>query len=60
MERFIKEYAGYKKAQILQYELMTEEKKTEALKHIDGVLKARERGLITADEAIKSILYFFE
>ena len=55
VERFIKEYANYKKESIKNYELMKEEIKGKALNEIDNVLKAKERGMITVDETILSI-----
>lgn len=60
MERFIKEYANYKKKQIENYTLMKEEYKTEAIKRIENTLKEKERGLITVDETMKNILNCFE
>ncbi len=59
MERFIKEYANHKKKAIIENTLMQEEKKEETLKHIEKVLNARNRGLITIDEAMRNILDCF-
>lgn len=56
VERFLQEYANHKKKSILECELMKEEIKTKAIKSINNTLKAKERGLITVDEAIKNIL----
>ena len=39
---------------------LLEEKKKEALKHIEKTLNARNRGLITIDEAIRNILDCFD
>jgi hypothetical protein len=55
VERFIKEYANYQKETIKGYDLMKEEIKEKALNRIDTILKAKERGMITVDETIKSI-----
>lgn len=60
MERFIKEYANHKKKAIVENTMMQEEKKKEALKHIEKTLNARNRGLITIDEAIRNILDCFD
>lgn len=60
MERFIKEYANHKKKAIVKNTMMQEEKKKEALKHIEKTLNARNRGLITIDEAIRNILDCFD
>ena len=60
MERFIKEYANHKKKAIIENTLMQEEKKEEALKHIEKTLNARDRGLITIDEATRNILNCFD
>lgn len=56
VERFIKEYANYKKNFICSCELMKTEYKEKALSKIDNVIKAKEKGLITVDETIKLIL----
>lgn len=60
MERFIKEYANHKKKAIIENTMMQEEKKKEALKHIEKTLDLRNRGLITIDEAIRNILDCFD
>ena len=60
MERFIKEYASHKKKAIIENKMMQEEKKKEALKHIDKTLIARNKGLITIDEAMRNILNCFD
>lgn len=56
MERFIKEYAKFKKETISNNELMGEDIKEKALNSIDNILKARERGLVTVDETMKIIV----
>lgn len=56
MERFIKEYANYKKGSIKNSDLMKEEYKNNIITKIDKVLAAREKGLITIDETIRYIL----
>ena len=56
VERFIKEYANYKKKSIDSNELMKEEYKQKALTRIDNTLKAKERGMITVDEAMLSMI----
>ncbi|MDY2606898.1 MAG: hypothetical protein SOV90_03060 [Lachnospiraceae bacterium] len=59
VERYIREYANACRAGIKNYDLMKEEYKEKANRAIDNALKAREKGLITADEAIKIILERF-
>jgi len=56
VERFIKEYANYKKKSINSNELIKEEYKQKALTRIDNILKAKGRGLITVDETILLIV----
>lgn len=56
MERFIKEYANYQKRIISNNELMRPEIKNMAIKKINGALRARERGLIIPDDAVKLIM----
>jgi len=56
IERFIKEYANYKKKLINSNELIKEEYKQKALARIDNTLKAKERGMITVDEAMLSMI----
>ena len=60
MERFIKEYANHKKKVIIENTIMQEEKKKEALKHIENTLNLRNRGFITIDEAMRNILNCFD
>ena len=48
-----------RKISVKNYDLMKEEYKEKANRAIDNALKAREKGLITADEAIKIILERF-
>lgn len=59
VERFIKEYASCRKKTILSNDLIQERFKTKAITQIDGAVKAKERGLITTDEAISLILNCF-
>ena len=56
MERYIKEYASSKLADVKKNRLMREFCKEEAIGKIEKALSMRERGLITVDEAIKMIL----
>ena len=56
LERFIKEYASFQKMAITSNELMQDKYKEKAIINIDNALKAKERGLLTVDETIKSIL----
>ena len=60
VERYIKEYAASKKRDISSNTWMRQDIKENAIKNINGALKAREKGLIIADEAIKLILNCFE
>ncbi len=60
VERFIREYANSQKKSISNYALMKEECKEKAYMKINNALSARERGLITVDEAIRCILNCFE
>ena len=55
VERFIKEYANFKKEEIRNNELINKENKEKAFFKIDNVLKLKEKGMITVDEAIKMI-----
>jgi len=55
MERFITEYAKYKKNYYRNNNLMKNEYKDESIDKIDKVLKLRERGLITINETMKII-----
>lgn len=56
MERFIKEYANYRKNDITKNELMKKEYKINSIDTINKVLKLKDKGLITTNEAIKIIL----
>lgn len=56
VERFLKEYASYQKKCIAGYSLMEKKYKEKASIKINTALSAREKGLITVDEAIKQIL----
>ena len=56
MERFIKEYANYKKNNYNNNKLMQQELKNNAIDRINKALKLKENGLITIDEVIKIIL----
>ena len=58
--RFMKEYAIYTKQSISNCELMKPEIKEKAITKIDNVLRATEKGLITIDEGMKSIMNCFE
>lgn len=60
MERFLKEYARYQKSTFKDNELMIPEIKKRAIDTIDRALKAREKELITANEAIEMILNPFD
>lgn len=56
-ERFIREYAAYQKRYIKEKAFfLTEERKKEAVNKVDRVVKIRESGLITVDEALKMIM----
>ena len=55
VERFIKEYANFKKKEIENNEFINEENKEKAFFEINNVLKFKEKGMITVDEAIKII-----
>ena len=55
VERFIKEYANFKKEEIRNNELINKENKEKAFFKIDNVLKLKEKGMITVNEAIKMI-----
>lgn len=58
--RFMKEYANYQKQSISNCELMKQEIKEKVFTKIDNALRATERGLITIDEGMKSIMNCFE
>ena len=60
MERFIKEYANHQKSIIIHNDLIKQDIKVRALEKIDKALRLREREVITADEAIRTILEPFE
>ena len=55
MERFVKEYASYLKKEIKSNDLMQEKYKTEKLEKIEKILRMRNRNLISANEAIKTL-----
>lgn len=55
VERFIKEYANFKKKEIKNSEFINEENKEKAFFEINNVLKFKEKGMITVYEAIKII-----
>lgn len=55
VERFIREYASAKRRALEHNELMNAGIKAELLRRVDMALRGRERGIITADEAIKMI-----
>ena len=56
MERFLKEYANYRKQDITGNELMQQSIKDYAVSRINKALAYRERGFITINEAVKLIL----
>lgn len=60
IERYIREYASAKRTALKNNSLINNGIKKEMLRRIDGALVARERGYITADEAIKLIGNFVE
>ena len=55
MERFVKEYASYLKKEIKSNDLMQEKYKIEKLEKIEKILRMRNRNLISANEAIKTL-----
>lgn len=59
-ERYIKEYANNCKREIEENNLIGNNIKNKAVAKINKAVKLRDRGLITADEAIKIILERFE
>lgn len=59
IERYIKEYANACKKEIKGNSLMSNENKTKAISVVDKAVKLRDKGLITADGAIKIILERF-
>lgn len=58
--RFMKEYANYTKQSISNSELMKKGNKEKAIVKIDKALQLTEKGLITIDEGMKSIMNCFE
>lgn len=52
IEPYIKQYAEAKKKRLLNNDLISEERKEDAIKRIDRAVKMRERGLITEDDCI--------
>lgn len=59
-ERYIKEYANDCIREIKENDLMKSNVKNKTIEKINKAVKLRDRGLITADEAIKIILERFE
>lgn len=55
MERFVKEYASYLKKEIKNNGLMQEKYKVEKLERIEKILRMRNRNLISANEAVKTL-----
>lgn len=55
IERFIKEYANFKKKEIENSEFINKEDKEKVFFEINNVLKLKEKGMITVKEAIKII-----
>lgn len=60
VERYIKEYANACIREIEENDLMKSNVKNKAIEKIDKAVKLRDRGVIAADEAIKTILERFE
>ena len=58
--RFMKEYANYTKQSISNSELMKKGNKEKAIVKIEKALQLTEKGLITIDEGMKSIMNCFE
>ena len=58
--RFMKEYENYTKQSISNSELMKKGNKEKAIVKIDKALQLTEKGLITIDEGMKSIMNCFE
>ena len=56
MERFLVEYANYQKKSFKNNQLMKQEYKDKAVEQINHALRLREKGLITVDDTIQSIL----
>ena len=59
-ERYIEEYANDCKRKIEKNNLMGSKVKNKTIAKINKAIKLRDKGLITADEAIKIILERFE
>lgn len=59
-ERYIKEYANDCKRKIEENNLMGSNVKNKTIAKINKAVKLRDKGVITADEAIKIILERFE
>lgn len=59
-ERYIKEYANDCKRKIEENDLMGSNLKNKVVAKINKAVKLRDKGLITADEAIRIILERFE
>ena len=59
-ERYIKEYANDCMRKIEENNLMGSNVKNKAIAKINKAVKLRDKGVITADEAIKIILERFE
>lgn len=57
-ERFVREYASYKKKQIMN-SLMSNVDKKLAIHKVDAAVRNRDRGLIYADEAVKLIMEIY-
>lgn len=60
MERFIKEYANYKKKDIQTNNIMLAEIKEKALKNISRAVELRKKGYITVEEAMQIITNCFD
>ena len=58
VERFVREYASYKKRQIMSSLLSNVDKKL-AVHKVDAAVRNRDRGLICADEAVKLIMEIY-
>ena len=58
--RFMKEYANYTKQSISNSKLMKKEIKEKAIAKVNKALQLTEKGLITIDEGMKSIMNCFE
>lgn len=54
--RFLREYASCKKKGIQKNPYWDKSRKEKACEDIDRVLRSRRRGMITVDEALKSIM----